>query len=155
MNRRLPTVVALVVVVAVVGAFGAAGQFPGPASPDQGETHTTDRTVTRTTTVDADDGTLVEFVTGDDGGLTLEPAADQVVRGETGLSAGTTIVVRLRSTNGSNPFLHSAETTVAEDGRFEATFDLSRVGGGTEFTAVVRSDDERIANATGVVVSDA
>lgn len=57
--------------------------------------------------------------------ITLQSADGQVVRAATGLPAGTTVSVRLKSTDGDQPFIKSREVTVDEDGQVAATFDLS------------------------------
>jgi hypothetical protein len=153
-KRRL---LAAVAVVAVVG-LGAAGVYaglpgddanPGPqtATPTPSPTAvpTTTPTATQTSTPDGP----VVLTTGEDGRLVLETAEGQVVRGETTLEPGTTLLVRLRSSDSAHPFLHSTETAVREDGSFRATFDLSAVEGSGTFDVVVRRGDEVLLRTTG------
>ncbi|WP_123539354.1 BGTF surface domain-containing protein [Halosimplex salinum] len=83
--------------------------------------------------------------------LTLEAGPNQSVAGETDLDPGTNVSVRLRSTGG-NPFLVTSTATVAEDGRFDAEFNMTAVSPGATFEVTVRHDDDRIATADGEVV---
>ena len=85
--------------------------------------------------------------------LTLAAAEGQVVRGETTLDAGTSVTVRMRS-SGANPFLKSVETTVTEQGTFEATFDMSDVPEGSYFELSVRGNGSGLASAEGRVACE-
>jgi|GEM_PF-873913 len=89
----------------------------------------------------------------DGGNLTLAAGERQVVAGNADLPAGTTVRVRLRSTDGANPFLRSSPATVRANGTFAAVFDLSTVEGGTGMEAVAHYDGETIASADGRVVA--
>ena len=153
MNRRLLTVVAVVAAVGI-GAAGVYAGLPGdgdanPGSPTTASTPnptvTPGPTAAPTSTPDGP----VELVTDDDGGLVLETAEDQVVRAETTLDPGTTLVVRLKSDDSAHPFLHSTETEVREDGTVRATFDLSAVEGPGTFDVTVRRGDEALLRTTG------
>lgn len=86
--------------------------------------------------------------------LTLQSAPEQAVEGTTDLAAGTEVTVQLRSSGAGQPFLKQATTTVGEDGRLEATFDLSSVEPGAAFTVTVRADGETVDEAPGEVVAD-
>ena len=94
------------------------------------------------TTVDHD-GEAVTLVTG----------SNATVSGETGLDAGTDLTLVMRST-GSSPFLASSETTVAEDGRFVATFDLADKPDGANATLTVRSGDETLTEVPVRLVAE-
>lgn len=83
--------------------------------------------------------------------LTLESAPAARLQGETDLAAGTTVSVRLRSSSQDHPFLRSQETTVAENGTFAVTFDLSTIESGTTFEASARADGEDLVTRTGTV----
>lgn len=134
MNRRTAGLVVLAVVAGlavVVGASGPAGLLDDGGTADAAETP--------------------RFVH-DGERLTLEPAPEQTVRGETDLESGTELSVRLRST-GENPFLMSATATVDDDGAFEATFDLSDAPSGAAFEIVVHRDGTRYMNTTGEVAA--
>lgn len=134
MNRRTVGLVVLAVVAGlavVVGAYGPAGLLGDGGTADAAETP--------------------RFVY-DGERLTVDPAPDQVVQGETDLERGTELSVRIRS-SGENPFLMSATATVDDDGAFEATFDMSDVPPGTTFEVVVHRDGARFLNATGEVVA--
>jgi len=156
-NRRLLTAVAAVAVVGVGAAVGVYAGLPGgdanpgtptatsTPSPSPTPTPAPSPTATPTRTPDGP----VDLTTGEDGRLVLETAEGQVVRGETTLDPGTTLLVRLRSSDSAHPFLHSAETAVREDGTFRATFDLSAVEGSGTFDIVVRRDDEVLLRTTG------
>ena len=84
--------------------------------------------------------------------LTLAAAADQSVTGTTTFGEGVELTVRLRSSS-SSPFIATTETTVADDGTFEATFDLSQADPGTEFTATAAWYGMEQAKTTGEVVA--
>lgn len=91
----------------------------------------------------------------ENGTLTLQAASEQVIRGRTELPAGTTITIRLRSTSSTTPFLRSATATVADNGTFRTTVDLSRVTDQPEFVARVRHNDEQLTEISGRVVGTA
>lgn len=93
----------------------------------------------------------VEFTPEGDA-LTLAPAPGQSVTGTTSYAEGVELTIRLQS-SGSSPFLRSQGVTVAEDGTFEATFDLSKVDPGTEFTATARWYGMEQVRTTGEVVA--
>ncbi|WP_459194666.1 BGTF surface domain-containing protein [Halosimplex sp. J119] len=84
--------------------------------------------------------------------LTVESAIDQKIAGETDLSAGTNVTLRVVSSGGKNPFLKSAIATVSEDGRFTGGFNMTGIPSGTTIEVVVYHDGEQIAVADGEVV---
>ncbi|QLH84738.1 BGTF surface domain-containing protein [Halosimplex pelagicum] len=84
--------------------------------------------------------------------LTLAAHENETVRGETDLSPGTDVTVRLTSSSGASPFLVQRAATVDEDGRFAAEVDLVGVANGSTFEATVRHDGESVATAEGVVI---
>ena len=133
MNRRTAALIAVALAVAgsavVVGVYDPLGSTGGTA--DAAET---------------------PRFTYDGERLTLEPAPEQSIRGETDLDADTELSVRLRS-SGENPFLKSATATVEDDGAFEATFDMTGVEDGTTFDVVVQRNGSRVMNTTGEVVA--
>lgn len=166
MNRRAVAALAAAVVLlgvpavhATVGLPGA-GSVGGDATTDPGEgtdpgtepdagtaTDTDSPTPTPTATAEPDVPRLIDE--GD--ALVLDAAEGQVVRGVTDLEPGTELTVRLKNT-GSSPFLLSNATTVASDGTFEATFDLSKLRENATFEVVVRHEDDVILDETGEVV---
>jgi hypothetical protein len=105
-----------------------------------------------TTQPDEINGT--SFLT-DNGTLTLQAASEQVIRGQTALPAGTTITIRLRSTSSTTPFLRSTSATVADNGTFRTTIDLSQVTDQPEFVARVRHNDSQLTEVSGQVVGTA
>lgn len=76
--------------------------------------------------------------------VTLHPTGEQTVSGTTELEAGRNVTVRLRS-SGETPFLKSTQATVAEDGSFEATFDLRSVEAPANGTVSVSAGGETLA----------
>jgi hypothetical protein len=82
--------------------------------------------------------------------LTVANTTGQSVYGRTDRQPGSTLTVMLRS-SGASPFLMSTTATVTESGRFRATFDLSPVAPGSEFTARVSANGTELATARGVV----
>jgi hypothetical protein len=82
--------------------------------------------------------------------LTPANTTGQAVYGRTDRPPGSTLTVMLRST-GASPFLMSTSATVTESGRFRATFDLSPVAPGSEFTARVSANGTELATERGVV----
>lgn len=74
--------------------------------------------------------------------VTLRAVSDQEIRGETTVSEGSTVLVRLRS-SGESPFIRRQEATVEEGGVFTVTFDLSDVSADdpTEVTIEIRRSD--------------
>jgi PGF-CTERM protein len=75
---------------------------------------------------------------------TLVTEQDATVTGETSLDAGTNLMLIMRS-SGEHPFLTMDRTTVSEDGRFVATFDLADMPDGANATLMVRSGGEQRA----------
>ena len=73
--------------------------------------------------------------------LTLPASANATLSGTTSIAPGSTVNVRLRSEDSNSPFLRSAPGTEVMAGpdaaTFMATFDLSGVPAGTNFTATV------------------
>ncbi|MFB6177170.1 MAG: BGTF surface domain-containing protein, partial [Halobaculum sp.] len=90
-------------------------------------------------------------VTAGDGKHPLAAGDGQVVAGRTNLSAGTEVVVTLRSTNGTT-FGASRTTVVDDEGRFRAVFDLSSLAVGTGYDVFVERAGERLATVSGTLV---
>ncbi|MFC6862312.1 BGTF surface domain-containing protein [Halomicroarcula sp. GCM10025817] len=91
----------------------------------------------------------------DAGSFPLHADDRQVVSGETTLSPGSELTVRLRSNNASNPFLKQDTTRVLQNGTFAATFDMSPVPANTSVNLVVHSDGETLVERdTRVVACD-
>lgn len=86
--------------------------------------------------------------------VTLVTESDATVSGETALDPGTELSVTLRSSNSEQPFLLSNDTTVREDGRFVAGFDLADTADGVNATLVVRSDGEELARVAARLVAE-
>lgn len=84
--------------------------------------------------------------------VVVRNATDATIAGTSNLSAGTNVSVRLQSTGDTQPqFLKTDTVSVADDGSFEADFDLSRQSNGDTFTVTVVSDGETVAETEGVV----
>lgn len=75
--------------------------------------------------------------------LTLVTGPNATVTGETSLEAGTNLAVVVRS-SGESPFLFTNGTSVRDDGRFVATFDLSEVPDGANATLTVRAGGDLV-----------
>lgn len=84
---------------------------------------------------------------------TLVTGPNATVTGETSLEAGSNLTVAMKS-SGESPFLFTNATTVREDGRFVATFDLSEVTDGTNATLTVRADGERLTEVPTRLVAE-
>ncbi|WP_132058626.1 DUF7827 domain-containing protein [Halorussus amylolyticus] len=93
---------------------------------------------------------VVERTASIDEPLEVAASSDATVSGTSSVAPGTDLEVQVEST-GANPFFERQTVTVEEGGTWEASFDLSGVPNGTEFTASVA---DPAANATGVVVTD-
>ncbi|MFC7140959.1 BGTF surface domain-containing protein [Halosimplex aquaticum] len=120
----------------------------------EGSRHLDDETPTDTATptdgaTATHDGTTLDTT---DGEVRVAPEAGQTISGETTLDAGTPISIRVVSDSPSSPFLVTAETTVADDGTFEGTFDFSDMSSGTPIDVSVRTDDRRLAASPGQIV---
>ncbi|WP_135853075.1 DUF7827 domain-containing protein [Halorussus salinus] len=91
-----------------------------------------------------------------DGGVVVAPAVNQTIAGQLDIEPGTEIQVTVKGTEGVQ-FLKSRQTTVADGGRFRASFDFSDLPSegenATEFQIAVRANDEVQREATGVVRS--
>ncbi len=87
-------------------------------------------------------------------GVVVAPAANQTITGQLDLEPGTEILVTAKGTQGVQ-FLKTHRTTVADGGRFRASFDFSDfpTENETEFRIEVRVDDEAHREATGVIRS--
>jgi PGF-CTERM protein len=85
--------------------------------------------------------------------LSLVNGSDATVSGSTTLAPDSEVVVRVRS-SGENPFLKSQAATVAEDGSFEATFDLGAQASGTDTTVSVYGANRTLTEVDAVVVAE-
>ncbi|WP_436931378.1 BGTF surface domain-containing protein [Halosimplex halobium] len=141
MNRTYGTVGAVaVVLVAAVAAVSAGGVPLGDGPVDATDTPgATDAPVASGTTV-AHDGAH----------LSLKGAPRQTIAGETDLSPGTELAVRIVS-DGDSPFLRSESTAVGEDGGFSATVDLSGVSEDAPARVTVVRDGTELANVSARV----
>lgn len=83
--------------------------------------------------------------------LTVESAPEQTIAGETNLSAGTDVTLRLESIDDARPFLKSATATVTENGRFSTAVNMTMVPTGSTFEVTVRHDGDTLALADGEV----
>lgn len=101
-----------------------------------------------TTTQATPNGTTLDTTDGD---VVVQRSAQQSISGETTVDAGTSLSIRVQSSSSESPFLMQVETTVAEDGTFEGSFDFSDVATGTEFEVTVRGDGATLAQAPGRV----
>ena len=78
--------------------------------------------------------------------LVLQPEANRTIRGETDLEPGTELSVMMEG----DQFIKTSVATVAEDGTFESTVDLSDLGG-ERLRVSVRHDDATLVEAEGRV----
>lgn len=85
--------------------------------------------------------------------LTLAPADDQSVTGNSALAEGEAVTLRVESNRGAT-FREEATATVDPDGSFAAAFDLSDVEAGTLFLVEALYREERETFAIGEVVTD-
>lgn len=119
-------------------------------------TNTTGQVVGELTDADSDTestrSVATHFVVDGDR-LTVPATTDATLDAETDLEPGTEVAVRLRSTNGSAPFLMSQPATVSEDGSLSATYNLSAVEPGMEVEASVYHDNEALVRQSGVVAA--
>lgn len=70
------------------------------------------------------------------------PASEQaVVSGTTKLAPETRVSIRFQSTDQGTPFVKSSAATVADDGGFETTFDLSELSSERTVQISVQADD--------------
>lgn len=79
----------------------------------------------------------------------LPPDVDATVTGDAN-QPGIELTVGLRSTDDTQ-FVRGSTTSVASDGTWTASFDLSGASEGTEFTITVSSNGETQASAPGVI----
>lgn len=90
--------------------------------------------------------------------IVLETGPEQTITGTTSLDEGTSVTVRMRSVNGSEPFLKSAKATVEQDGEFTAVFDTTGIvpaNSTARFTVTLSTaNTSRITEAEGVIVGD-
>lgn len=84
--------------------------------------------------------------------VTLAAASGQTVSGQTDLDAGSTLELRLASTDASNPFLQTRDATVAENGSFATTLNLGGVAAGATGNLTVRHNGTVLASETVAVV---
>ncbi|MDX1744716.1 MAG: PGF-CTERM sorting domain-containing protein, partial [Halobacteriales archaeon] len=88
-----------------------------------------------------------------DGRVQVLQSSSAQVSGTTNLAPGSTVNVRLRA-SGDSPFLKTQNVDVASDGTWSATFDMSAVAVGQEFSAELRRGTTNLASPGGVVVSE-
>jgi hypothetical protein len=77
------------------------------------------------------------------GTLDLVPGAAVPIGGKTSVAPGTTVTVHLEGANESFDLARS--TTVAEDGTYETTANLSEYDSGTDYTVSVTADGDRLS----------
>ncbi|QLH79750.1 hypothetical protein HZS55_21720 [Halosimplex rubrum] len=99
---------------------------------------------------DEDHNTTLDY---DGDALTVESAPGQTIAGETNLSAGTEVELRIKSTTDTSPFIKFTTATVTDDGRFSTAVNTSAVAPGATFEVTVRHDGDTIALADGEVVA--
>lgn len=97
----------------------------------------------------ADDGTRLVY---DGERLALEAGPEQQIHGETDVRPGTTLTVRIRSTDDDRPYLRARPVQVQADGTFSARFDLTDATPGTDVAVTVLDEGRRLARTTGRVV---
>ncbi|SDM81194.1 hypothetical protein SAMN04487949_2670 [Halogranum gelatinilyticum] len=85
----------------------------------------------------------------------LPAVENATVTGQTNLSAGTEVTLRLQSAgDAENPFLKSTTATVTEDGSFRATVNLSNVEPSTDAELTLQTADAgTVAEADAQVVA--
>ena len=101
-----------------------------------------DRELEFNTNAELDDGTDV---------VQVEADANQTISGTTTVAAGTEVSVSIRST-GDSPFLLSQDAIVQPDGTFNASFDLTNVSAGQNFTVDASGSWADDPETDGVVV---
>jgi len=131
--------------VALLCLVALAGVGPGLAAT--GAPTAADRPA-RVTAQDAVNGTTIVHE-GDR--LTVRSGVDQTIRGETTLSPGTPLQVRVRSADTGSPFLLTGGAEVTDFGTFNATFDFHTVPANTTFQVTVLRNGTALAETTGVV----
>lgn len=89
----------------------------------------------------------------DEDSLPLSAAEQQVLRGETSLSEGTQVTVRIVSEDSGNPFLRREEAIVDSNGTFATVFDMSRVPANATYELTVRHDSEKLLQRNERVVA--
>lgn len=87
--------------------------------------------------------------------LTVPATTAATLDAETDLEPGTEVAVRLRSTNGSAPFLKSQPAMVSEDGSLSATFNLTSIEPGMKIEVSVYDDNETLVRQSGFVTAPA
>jgi hypothetical protein len=133
MRRTL--LVAAVALLAIgtvtAGALGAGGIVPNASTPaDAEEPSATPTPAPEDSTIVFDGGTPIE----------LEADGNATVSGTTELEAGTELSIRVQSTDDTaTRFFKAVEATVAEDGSFTATFDLSAITAERDVNVSVRA----------------
>lgn len=84
----------------------------------------------------------------------LRAAAGQRLFGDTNLPRGTNVTVRVRGT-GNSSFVRIGETTVDETGSYVATVSLADVEPGSNYSVLVRLEDEHISPSVAGTVRPA
>lgn|GEM_PF-2300977 len=120
------------------------------STPDTSEGNWTAVPVNDTSPVAAENHSTALDYEGD--AVTLASASGQTVAGETDLSAGTDVTLRLEATGDASPFLRTVTATVTDEGRFSAAVNASAIEPGSTFEVTVRHDGDTIALADGEVV---
>ncbi|MBX0322006.1 hypothetical protein EGH21_03065 [Halomicroarcula sp. F13] len=94
-----------------------------------------------------------QSATVDDDSLPLASAERQVVTGETSVTPGSELTVRLRSTDSDAPFLRQQSARVAEDGSFAAVFDMSSTPPNTTYRLTVLYDGQTLTEREERIVA--
>lgn len=129
------------------------GQVVGTAEDPVGTSSPEERTdVERLNQTDSEAAPANATFFADDSQLTLPATSDAQLRGQTDLTPGTNVSMRLRSTNAENPFIYSQEATVGENGTIAVTYNMSTVDSRTEFEASIHHDSDELASRSGILV---
>lgn len=182
MKRQHLAILAVAALVGVAGAYGTGALQPGatdgtpggagPAretTPPSASTATATASPTPTATptpadkeADRDGDGVPDNYTrvvpdgGPDGGVELDAAPEQVVRGETALPPGTALDVRIVSTGDTDTeYLKTRTVSVSDTGTFRARYNLSAIDPGTTIEVIVVRDGNRLDAATGTVTAPA
>lgn len=147
-SRAFAATAAALFVVAGVGAVLVAGGAPGSLGPSAATTDTPNPTATAAT-----DETPTARVVATNQSLVLPATEDALVRGETSLTPGTDLSVRVRST-GDSPFIRTRTATVAPDGTVRVRVDLADIDPGTPVTVSLAHDGTTLAERQATVVGE-
>lgn len=151
-SRRAGALVGLLIASLVAGGLAGAASANVPAADDAATLAVAGDAVTLQSSendTQSGENTTIHY---EGEGVTLAPSAGERITGETDLAPGTALTIKVVSEDDQAPLLETTDVTVAENGTFVGTIDLSNAQTHLPVTVYVEEDHRKIARADGTIL---